>query len=111
MRRRRSAAARFAERVTSQIIPKGLRVERTPGLRAVKLACHVRCNPTVCACHRRAARAPASRSHRVGDAKKSSPWKSVHRLEPECRSQNDGGRLLAAGKTTPAIRFGAGALG
>src|SRR4051812_7777050 len=110
MRRRRSAAARFAERTPSQIIPKGLRVEGNPGLRAVKLACHLRCDPAVCACHSRTAGATAPEVSRVRNAEKSSPRKGVYRLESECGSQNDSGRLLAARKTAPALRFNAGAL-
>src|SRR5438128_2673081 len=117
----RPLAARFIKRFEIEIVRQDERLKRFAGLRPVEYAGHVRSNQRFIASAR-----PTSRTRTWESRHRTSPsdWrtchlkhvevgaerKSVRRLEPERRTQNDDLRLFSA-RQRGTDRFNAGHLG
>src|ERR1041385_5516264 len=98
---------RCVDETAPEIVPESFRLKRHSALCAAQFAGLVQRDAIVREDDRRAARTRASEARPRRHGEKSSAQQGVHRLEPECGPQNDGGRLFAAGETRPALHLDA----
>src|ERR1051326_6232255 len=108
MRRSGVTSSRCPCKAATEILPESFLFERNPTLCAAEHCGFVQRDAIVREnyCRAHGTRASEARCRRHGE--ESAPQQSLYRLEPECRSQNDGWRLFAPRETRPAFRLDAG---
>src|SRR2546423_14282308 len=106
----RSLASRFAGGNEIEKLGENVRLKRAPGLCAAQHRGDVRRHQSVVARSRRAFGARTPETRHLENGAGTSRRKSVRRLEPERRTQNDGERLLTP-RERAADGFDAGDLG
>src|SRR5436190_4151416 len=103
-------AARSTYNHEPEELGQDIRFKRVAGLRAAQYRRDFRSNKSIIARARGTSGAGAPETGRFKNGEGTPDWKSVCRLEPERRTQDNGERLLAAGQGA-ADRFNAGRLG
>src|SRR5438477_2817856 len=103
-------AARFVRRNKIEIVRQDERLERFAGLRAAQHAGNVRSNQRFIARARATFGTRTWKSRHIEHVEVGAERKSVRRLEPERRTQNDDLRLFAP-RQRRAYRLNAGHLG